>query len=234
MFSVLKNSFLKVISFDSEYQKMISLIKKHTRPSASLLDVGCGFGRYLKPLKEAGFEVCGVDANEHVVEALKQDGFTCYLPNDFEKNEHQYDVIVMSHIIEHFTPKDLLSFMDTYLSRLKPGGYLFISTPLYSNYFYDDFDHIKPYHPGGLQMVFSEPMAQVQYQSVNKIKLLDLWFRKSPIMPRLVRGAYLKTLSSRFQQLAIVVGFLIYHLSFKLISKKDGWIGVYQKVQSSS
>jgi len=60
----------------------------------------------------------------------------------------------MSHIIEHFAPHDLLPFIDSYLHRLQPGGRLIICTPLLTKNFYNDFDHVKPYQPVGIGMVF--------------------------------------------------------------------------------
>jgi predicted SAM-dependent methyltransferase len=65
----------------------------------------------------------------------------------------------MSHVIEHFSPKDLIPFLDDYLDRLKVGGRLVIAIPLLTPYFYDDFDHVKPYHPMGILMVFCADRA---------------------------------------------------------------------------
>ena len=53
--------------------------------------------------------------------------------------------------------------MDGYLDRLKVGGHLVIATPLMSNNFYDDFDHVRPYQSLGILMVFGGGAAQVQY-----------------------------------------------------------------------
>ena len=71
-----------------------------------------------------------------------------------EQNKGQYDVLVMSHIIEHFQYQDLIKFIESYLGCLKTGGLLLIATPVMNPSFYDDFDHVKPYtHIGILPYV---------------------------------------------------------------------------------
>src|SRR5437588_11052930 len=114
-----------------------------------VLDVGCGYGRLLALVKAAGFEVTGVEINAEIVAANRKAGLSCISADEFKTSNDRYDVMLMAHVIEHFAPADLLHFMDIYLDRLKPGGRLVIATPLMSDYFYDDFDHIRPYQPAG-------------------------------------------------------------------------------------
>src|SRR6266513_3193273 len=128
-----------------------------------VLDVGCGYGRLLALLQAAGLEPTGVDLNPEIVAANRKAGLSCISTDEFESSNDRYDVMLMAHVIEHFDPAGLLRFMDRYLDRLIPGGRLVIATPLMSDYFYDDFDHIRPYQPSGIQMVFGEGTPQVQY-----------------------------------------------------------------------
>jgi hypothetical protein len=137
----------------------------------------------------------------------------------------------MSHVIEHFGPAELLSFMDGYLDRLKPGGWLVIATPLMSDYFYDDFDHIRPYQPAGIQMVFGEGAPQVQYYSRNKLALRELWFRRSPKRISYARARYLPA-PSRWALLALdLVAAAAFLLSARLFGTINGWIGVFEKTR---
>lgn len=54
-----------------EDKKLLSLIKKE---KTTILDVGCGEGRYLIPLASSGHNVVGVDINvdEHIVRVWKK------------------------------------------------------------------------------------------------------------------------------------------------------------------
>ncbi len=148
--------------------------------------------------------------------------------SDFNKTNDLYDVLLMSHIIEHFNPEDLLKFMDNYLERLKKGGYLIIATPLFTHYFYIDFDHVKPYYPTGINMVFGNNDDQVQYYSNNKLELVDIWFRRGPFRLFFYRGIYLKS----YNQLPVILEMLLtllFRMSFGLIGRTTGWMGLYKK-----
>ena len=133
-------------------------------------------------------------------------------------------------MIEHFSPEALLQFMEFYLDRLKCGGYLIIATPLMTKYFYDDFDHVKPYTPTGIEMVFSGLDAQVQYYSKKKLKLLDIKYKKYYYRLINKRGLYVKK-KSRYLILGInFLSAVIFKLSWGVLGKRDGWIGIYKKI----
>ena len=148
---------------------------------ARVLDVGCGYGRNLRALRAAGIAAIGVEINPAIVAANRRDGLDCVGVDEFDSAEGMFEVILMAHVIEHFAPSDLLRFIDRYLDRLTVGGRLVIATPLMSKYFYDDFDHVKPYQPAGLMMVFGAGAAQVQYYARNRLRLVDLRFRRAPL-----------------------------------------------------
>ena len=196
-----------------------------------VLDVGCGHGRLLARLQAAGFEATGVEINPEVVATVRKAGLHCLTPDEFSRSNEPYDVLLMAHVIEHFGPADLLRFMDGYLDRLKPGGRLVIATPLMSDYFYDDFDHVRPYQPAGILMVFGEGAPQVQYYSRNKLALKELWFRRSPKLLRFARGRYLRT-PSRWALFAMdVLAAAAFLVSARLFGTIDGWVGVFEKTR---
>lgn len=196
-----------------------------------VLDVACGHGRFLTLLNGAGLEATGVDINPKSVAKLRDAGLDCLSVDELNGSAKKYDVLLMAHIIEHFSPDALLPFLDGYLDRLKEGGRLVIATPLMTDYFYDDFDHIRPYQPVGIQMVFGEGMPQVQYYSRNKLVLRDIWFRRSPKRLSHARGRYFPG-SGRSLVLGLeLLAGVAFLLSARLVGTTDGWVGVFEKTR---
>lgn len=196
--------------------------------SRTILDVGCGYGRNIKLLNSLGHDVLGVEANHTIVDLNNDSGLVCMTVEDFKKTDRMFDVVLMSHVIEHFRPDDLLPFMDHYLDRIKPEGFLIIMTPLGSPYFYDDFDHVKPYSPIGISMVFGGKQQQVQYFAKNKIELLDIWFRRAPFRIVHFRGRFFK--GNYLIQLYNLLSAVLFRITFHRFGRCDGWMGLYKKV----
>jgi 2-polyprenyl-3-methyl-5-hydroxy-6-metoxy-1,4-benzoquinol methylase len=137
----------KIEGYDPELMKMRQwIIEAMSLRSAQepfvILDVGCGNGRILNmlstitPPQNMKLRVVGVEVNEESLKLNRQKGFECYSPNDLSKLNIKCDLLILSHIIEHFSPAELFKFMDSYLDYINPSGCLLIATPLYSNYFY--------------------------------------------------------------------------------------------------
>lgn len=230
---LLGEAFNRVMSFDNETPRVLAFLSRivpapETSPHL-IVDLGCGHGRILRELAPRHYNAVGVEINPGLVAENRAAGLKCLTPEEWDGEAGQCDVMIMAHIIEHFAPADLLAFMEKYLTRLKPGGHLLIATPLMSNYFYDDFDHIKPYQPAGFMMVFGGSGAQVQYYARNRLDLVDLWFRRGPLRPAFHRGMYLRTPSRYFWWLLAALGVLAFRLSGGLIGRKDGWIGMFRK-----
>ena len=227
---MLKKLFLAIINSDGQSAKLLQMINKCAHPESRILDVGCGYGRNLDLLLTAGYaNTIGVEINAEIVKNNKERDIPCLTVDEFNQFGGEYDIILMSHVIEHFAPTELKMFMDEYLDHLVPGGYLVIATPLLSDGFYDDFDHVKPYQPMGIQLVFGENKAQVQYYSRNKLILKDLWFRKSPYCISFSRSNYFKTSATYLLHLVNFISAIAFFISIKIIGKKDGWIGIFQK-----
>lgn len=231
---MIKNLYRKIINYSAEEQKLLSLINNHVEKQGVLdiLDVGCGYGRILRLLKSKNYNALGVEINPLIVDACKREGLPCVTVDSFingENSKTKYDAIVMFHVIEHLESDKCFEFIDSYLDYLKPGGILIIATPLLTKYFYEDFDHIKPYSPVGIQMVFGEQNAQVQYRSRNKIELINLWYKR--YFYRVTNQRFLYFPRSKLTMSIInLFSALIFKMSFGLLGKKDGWVGVFRKL----
>ncbi len=215
----------------NELAKLLAMTEKlPLHEGHSILDVGCGYGELALHLRNRGFNVTGVDINPRLVDYCRGQGIRCISPEEFRKSDAMFDAIVMSHVIEHFMPSELLHFMDSYLDRLKAKGFLVIVTPMMSPSFYHDFDHVKPYHPQAIRAVFNAENPSVQYTSRNRLQMLDIWWRKTrfvyspPMSIAPGEVAFLKKWECR-------VASWLFRLSGGLISRTDGWIGVFRKVE---
>lgn len=96
----------------------------------TMLDIGCGTGEYLKAAADIGFSVAGIDVDATTTEYVaKKYGFQTVtgllLPETFPQGT--FDVIVLSHVIEHLQkPAELLAII---FDILKPNGVFVMCTP---------------------------------------------------------------------------------------------------------
>ena len=229
---MLKRAYRALISFDREQLTVAAFVGGGGGGSSphKVLDVGCGYGRNAKFLRSRGINVTGVEINPEIVRANVVSGLPCMTVDEFARTSGNYNVLLMSHVIEHFPPRDLLHFVDGYLDRLEVGGSLVIATPLMSSNFYDDFDHVRPYQPMGLQMVFGGDRAQVQYYARNKLALRDLWFRRSPWRLHHHRARCLLGPMTRVLQATDVAAAIAFRASGGLLGRVDGWVGRFEKI----
>jgi len=99
------------------------------QPNGHLLDVGCGSGRLLKRMQELGWITEGVDFDPVAVGNARNEGLRVRL-GALEKQqypENYFDVITMSHLIEHV--HNPLQLLRECRRILKPAGSLIVVTP---------------------------------------------------------------------------------------------------------
>lgn len=102
------------------------------RPPAGgglLLDVGFGNGSFLKLASEMGWNAEGIDFDPEAVEAARAQGLNvrCASAEDLSAEKNQYDVITLSHVVEHV--HDPIGLLRDLYRLLKPGGWLWLETP---------------------------------------------------------------------------------------------------------
>jgi glycosyltransferase involved in cell wall biosynthesis/SAM-dependent methyltransferase len=94
-----------------------------------LLDVGCGNGTFLRDMRDAGWEVAGIDPDPGAVASARATGAEVkegLLTRDTFRPE-SFDAVTLSHVIEHLPePAETLAICR---DLLRPGGLVWIATP---------------------------------------------------------------------------------------------------------
>ena len=230
MFKHLENVIRRHVPYDDENTK-IGIILKDIDKDARVLEVGCGYGNKIRLLESLGFSsIKGVEISPKIASQAAKQGINVVSVEEFwEKcDESSFDLVLMSHIIEHFQWQGLLEFLDRYLSLLRKGGYLLLVTPISHGLFYNDFDHVKPYYPHSINSVFGNEDSQVQMHSNNHLRLEKIYFRRAQLRLKFYRSLYTK---SRLQipSAVNVLLALLFRISFGAIGNKTGWVGLYRK-----
>jgi 2-polyprenyl-3-methyl-5-hydroxy-6-metoxy-1,4-benzoquinol methylase len=98
-------------------------------PGARLLDVGCGNGGFLEFASRAGWHVMGVDPDPRAVSAARSRGLNVRLGSveSLESAHALFDVITLSHVIEHV--HEPLALLRACHRLLKPEGWIWVETP---------------------------------------------------------------------------------------------------------
>lgn len=118
--------------------------------SASILEIGCGFGSFIKAARDAGFTAIeGVDLSKEQIEIAHSMGINQAIEgNLFDHLEapNARDAIVGIDIIEHFSKDEFMELLASCQAHLKQGAYLLCRTPnmdapLASVYAHADFSH---------------------------------------------------------------------------------------------
>lgn len=107
---------------------------RRLKPSGSLLDVGAGIGHFLSFAKKY-YQCEGTEISREGIK-IANDKFGIFMHHgeleDIDFKGKQFDLIVLSHILEHFPfPGRSLKVCR---SLLKPGGIIYIAVPNESRY----------------------------------------------------------------------------------------------------
>jgi len=161
-----KNNFFEDIRFFLINRQLDFVISKIKMEGVKLnaLDIGCGQGVYSKALIRKEFNVTAVDFKIRTVKELKNLGINA-IEEDIKKlkfNE-KFDLIILSHVIEHlYRPEYLIKKMKKLLS---PKGIIYLKTPnseflflniMTSTSLFDTPRHINIFSPNSLIKLFEK------------------------------------------------------------------------------
>ncbi len=148
-------------------------VRDLTRPEvqAKLLDIGCGNGQFLFDMRSLGWDVQGQEVDPEAAALGASVGVPIFLGTLEEAGfaEGSFDVITLSHLIEHV--HDPIGLLERCYSLLKPGGLVWVATPNLQADGHHTFGlywrglepprHLVMFTPGGLEQALSRRFTDV-------------------------------------------------------------------------
>jgi SAM-dependent methyltransferase len=167
-----------VSTYDYEDYELPLYLKKiiiNFSLTARILDYGCGFGQTLNALKQRGFNnICGADIDEKVLEFCGKihQVYDCRKIGWDDELKNSFDLIIMSHVLEHFPKDEMISRLAEIRQLLKDDGKIVIMVPnAQSNtgayWAYEDFTHHYLFTSGSIYYV-------LKAAGFSKISFIDI------------------------------------------------------------
>ena len=122
---------------ENVFNKTIQAINHYTGHKGDLLDIGAGFGGFLKKAQSSGWNVHGLEFNQARYEmcrksfpSLPNSNFKCSNIENAGYEDSSFDVVVLINVIEHV--KNPIDICKRAFDMLKPGGCLIIRWPQFT------------------------------------------------------------------------------------------------------
>ena len=164
-----------------EWRAMRRLLGERGR--ARILDIGCGDGKFLASVADLpGIEVLGIDLSAGNVERARARGVKARRASleDLRKEGARFDVISMSHVLEHVA--DPLRVIEDAKRLLDDGGEIVLSVP-YSptsrEYVKPDIMNLPPHHLTRWKMSSLKRLAEC-----SGLKLSYVMRKPKPLLKR--------------------------------------------------
>jgi SAM-dependent methyltransferase len=184
-----------------------------------LLDIGCGYGRFLGSLSDTNWKLTGTEISEtaiaHVAETVPAAEVHQGLIEDVDFDDGSFDAITMIAVLEHV--KDPKATLERVTRWLAPGGLLLVQVPYVAPFIrvkrllpflpihFEAPRHLYDFSPRTLPRYFREAgLADTEtdiarpYSSVGPVGELLIWAVKAPglVLRALTGGRYVYPFAS--------------------------------------
>lgn len=155
----------------------------------SILDIGCGLGQTMISLTKLGYKnVSGIDVSAEAIDSAKKNNLKVQEISSIREYalncEQKYDLIIMSHVLEHLEKKEVIDTLKIIKSSLlDSGGKLLLVVPnAQSNtgayWAYEDFTHNTLFTAGSLLFVLkSAGFSKINFLDPERTKYLPFYVK---------------------------------------------------------
>lgn len=179
---------------DQNWQILDYLSTLDSNKTYNLLEVGSGFCLLPKMVKKLypNIAITCIEKNPKLAQIARDEGFAVINEDVLSVDTlTEYDIVNCSHLIEHFDYPAVTYLLDKLVAWTKNNGILIIVTPLMSETFYNDIDHVRPYPPAAIMNYFRYEQQQKQ-SSAGDLHIEKLWYRTGPRqLPQLTTHSFI-------------------------------------------
>lgn len=134
------NRLADLVTGGGAFRKQLARTESHLAGAGTMLDFGCGAGKYLDRAKKFGCAGIGMDFSPEALAQVRARGHTALAVDDESWAKipaGSIGFVRMNHVIEHlYDPADVLRKLH---SVMKPGAMLHVSTPNPAGYSATEF-----------------------------------------------------------------------------------------------
>jgi 2-polyprenyl-3-methyl-5-hydroxy-6-metoxy-1,4-benzoquinol methylase len=147
---------------------LVRLLARYGVPDGRVLDIGSGFGFFLRALEESAYEPYGLEVSEYARERAREHTSAPIVTQSADDtlpfDTDFFDAVTMFDVIEHV--EDYPSMLGECRRTLRPGGRIFVATPSGHSIarfllgrrwsWYKDPTHVHMFTPGSLERALKE------------------------------------------------------------------------------
>ena len=158
----------------------------------TVLDVGCGEGRFTRILAATAAHTTGIDINQESLDRAQvktgEDGLKVTWINaraeDMPLDDASMDVVVFSNSLHHVNPEMMAAAIDEACRVLKPDGQLYVMEPVAEGVYFEatrlvnDEREVRNRAKDAIDHAGSagfEPVTEVTYRSKRSFKSFEEW-----------------------------------------------------------
>ncbi|HEY0298232.1 MAG TPA: class I SAM-dependent methyltransferase [Arachidicoccus sp.] len=147
--------------------------------TGNLLDIGSGTGTFLNAMKNAGWQITGLEPDEDARKNAEELYGIIAQPSEklFSLHEQAYDAVTMWHVLEHV--HELHQYIDQLKKILKPKGRIIIAVPNYTSKDAADYQQFWAAYDVPRHLYHFSPKAMDKLMSLHQLKVtqhLPMWF----------------------------------------------------------
>ena len=151
-------------------------VAKELKPK-TMLEVGCGAGGLLKPIKDLGIDVYGIDLSWVAIYRMKERhdingvGLNVY---DLDKLDAKFDFIAAHHIFEHLIEDE--KALRLCRDKLNKGGTMLASVPNNRSSPKEAKDHVRMYDEKAFKELFIKVFGNCETSKIgNHLFARSIW-----------------------------------------------------------